>query len=123
MTMHKQAVTQAVDGCFIFFGDVRFDSRLQNVLRSLSKQYSQLCYYYKLPSKMNTFTFERCQVLSFAVSAKLRGVAKFMSFYRKLAPKAFGVRATFFLCRRYFFIADSVLDGAPQKSPTLLRLA
>jgi glycosyltransferase involved in cell wall biosynthesis len=101
MTMHKQAVTQAVDGCFIFFGDVRFDSRLQNVLRSLSKQYSQLLLL-QTSEQDEHFTFEHCQVLSVAVSPKLRGVAKFMSFYRKLAPKVFGVRATFFCAEDIF---------------------
>jgi glycosyltransferase involved in cell wall biosynthesis len=101
MTMRKQAVTQAVDGCFIFFGDVRFDSRLQNMLRSLSKKYSQLLLL-QTSEHDETFTFERCQVQSFAVSATLRGIAKFMSFYRALVPKAFGVRAKFFCAEDIF---------------------
>ncbi|MFN3393971.1 MAG: hypothetical protein ACK424_05390, partial [Candidatus Thermochlorobacter sp.] len=99
--MSKYPKSETFDGCFIFFGDVRFDSRLQNILRSLSKKYSRLLLL-QTSQQDESFEFERCQVRAFAIASSLRGAAKFLKFYRALGPEVLKIRAKFFCAEDVF---------------------
>lgn len=99
--MPKRLASETFDGCFIFFGDVRFDSRLQNILRSLSKKYSRLLLL-QTSERDEIFEFEQCEVRSFAIASKLRSAAKFLKFYQRLAPEAFKAKAKFFCAEDVF---------------------
>lgn len=88
-------MSKAYQGCFIFFGDVRYDSRLQNILKSLSKKYQRLVLF-QVSEASERFTFENCDVVSLAAKPSRRGSLKFAEFYNAVLPKVLGTKAAFY---------------------------
>ncbi len=89
------------DGCFIFFGDIRFDARLQNLIHTLSPLCSRLALL-QVATSDAVFEFERCTVFSVKIDSNLRGARKFLAFYRALLPKAFSIQAEFYCAEDVF---------------------
>ncbi len=96
-------MTEALNynGCFIFFGDVRFDARLQNLLHTLSSCYARLALV-QVCSTNDEFQFETCTVFSVKVDSEMRGTRKFLASYLALLPKAFSIRAEFYCAEDVF---------------------
>jgi glycosyltransferase involved in cell wall biosynthesis len=83
------------DGCFISFADIRYDSRLQNLLRSLAKLYPHLVLL-QLSTDGKPRHFEGIEVISIKQDTYSRGTLRFLKSYLKLFPKALGIRAKFY---------------------------
>lgn len=117
MTAHD-VLHRPYDGCFIFFGDVRYDSRLQNILRSLSKKYAHLLLL-QTSQQSDVFEFEACTVVSSAVNESRRGVTKFSEFYAAVLPKALRVKAPFFCAEDVFSLPVARIAASGKRSQVL----
>ncbi len=93
--------TLTYDGCFIFFGDVRYDARLQNLIHTLSARYARLALV-QVCAHDEHFQFERCDVFSAKVNPTFRGVRKFLASYLALIPKALSIEAKFYCAEDVF---------------------
>ncbi len=89
------------DGCFIFFGDIRFDARLQNLIHTLSSRYARLALVQVCDAE-GEFQFETCTVFSVKVDSRLRGTKKFLASYLALLPKAISIQAAFYCAEDVF---------------------
>lgn len=89
------------DGCFIFFGDIRFDARLQNLIYTLSSRCARLALV-QVCNAEGEFQFETCTVFSVKIDSELRGIRKFLSSYLALVPKAFSIQAEFYCAEDVF---------------------
>ncbi|MFQ3596748.1 MAG: glycosyltransferase [Chloroherpetonaceae bacterium] len=89
------------DGCFIFFGDIRFDARLQNLIHTLSSRYARLALVQVCDAE-SEFQFETCTVFSVKVDSRRRGAKKFLASYLALLPKAFSIQAAFYCAEDVF---------------------
>ncbi len=89
------------DGCFIFFGDVRYDARLQNLIHTLSRRSARLALL-QVCEREKRFEFERCDVYSVKIDEGLRGARKFLASYIALLPKAFMIEAEFYCAEDVF---------------------
>ncbi len=89
------------DGCFIFFGDVRYDARLQNLIHTLSARYARLALV-QVCAHDEHFQLERCDVFSAKVNPQLRGARKFLASYLALIPKAVSIQAEFYCAEDVF---------------------
>lgn len=91
------------DGCFIFFGDVRFDARLQNLIYTLSSRYARLALV-QVCDADDEFQFETCTVFSVKVDSGARGARKFLAFYLALLPKVLSIQADFYCAEDVFSV-------------------
>jgi glycosyltransferase involved in cell wall biosynthesis len=89
------------DGCFIFFGDIRFDARLQNLIHTLSTAKFRLALV-QVCSNHDAFRLENCDVFSAKINPSLRGISKFATSYLALLPKAFSIQAEFYCAEDVF---------------------
>jgi glycosyltransferase involved in cell wall biosynthesis len=89
------------DGCFIFFGDLRYDARLQNLIHTLSARYARLALV-QVCAHDDHFQFERCDVFSAKINPNLRGTRKFLASYLALLPKALSIQAEFYCAEDVF---------------------
>ncbi|MCS6988830.1 MAG: hypothetical protein NZM06_04865 [Chloroherpetonaceae bacterium] len=96
------------DGCFLFFGDVRYDSRLQNLIHSLSATFSRLALV-QVCGAAERFRFESCDVFSAAVDSNLRGAKKFLASYFALLPLALRIEANFYCAEDVFSLPVAAL--------------
>ncbi|KER10155.1 MAG: hypothetical protein HY22_06630 [[Candidatus Thermochlorobacteriaceae] bacterium GBChlB] len=106
------------NGCFVFIGDLRYDSRLQNILRSLSKRFSSLALVQAADAN-ETFRFENCDVMSLRLAPSLRGARKFLAFYRTLFPAVLSIDAEFY-CAEDVFSLPVAARAAARRRATLL---
>jgi glycosyltransferase involved in cell wall biosynthesis len=89
------------DGCFIFFGDVRYDARLQNLIHTLSSRYARLALV-QVCETDDEFMFEACAVFSVKAGSGRRGISKFLASYLALLPKALSIQARFYCAEDVF---------------------
>lgn len=74
---------------------MRYDSRLQNILKSLSKKYQRLILF-QVSEASERFRFENCDVVSLTVNLSRRGSLKFAEFYSTVLPKVLETKAAFY---------------------------
>lgn len=113
--MPRAESRETFDGCFIFFGDVRYDSRLSNILYSLSKKYDRLLLL-QVSEQPDTFTFERCEVRSQPISPAWRGVLKFGRFYHVMWQALRHVQAAFYCAEDVFSLPLAYWAAQRQKA-------
>ncbi|MCS7012833.1 MAG: glycosyltransferase [Chloroherpetonaceae bacterium] len=104
------------DGCFLFFGDVRYDSRLLNLLRSLSQKYERLVLL-QISEQPETFVFEHCEVRSQALNPRLRGALKFLRFYCTMLPAVRRIKAKFYCAEDVFSLPLAYWVAQQQCAP------
>lgn len=89
------------DGCFLFFGDARYDSRLQNLIRTLSGAFRRLALV-QVASVEEEFEIESCRAFSAKADPNLRGARKFWTSYLAMLPKALRIEAEFYCAEDVF---------------------
>jgi glycosyltransferase involved in cell wall biosynthesis len=82
-------------GCFIYFGDVRYDSRLQNIAGTLARS-GQKITVLQAADRDEHVDLDGIQVISIKTNNRVRGIARFVWFYCKIIPAALKVKAHFF---------------------------
>ncbi|MDX2129805.1 MAG: glycosyltransferase [Chloroherpetonaceae bacterium] len=90
-----------VDICFVFFGDIRFDSRLQNIVRSFTKN-SFRVRVVQAGDEDGAWRYEQAEIISVKVPTERRGVAKFGSFYFSILPKVSSILAKIYCAEDVF---------------------
>jgi glycosyltransferase involved in cell wall biosynthesis len=82
-------------GCFIFFGDVRYDSRLQNLVRTLSAAGRPLLVL-QASDRDEEFEMHGARVRALGLDQRLRGFLRYLRFYALMLPAVRAVRAAFY---------------------------
>jgi len=82
-------------GCFIYFGDVRYDSRLQNIAGTLARS-GQKITVLQAADRDEQFDLDGIRVISIKTNNRIKGPARFAWFYSKIFPAALKVKADYF---------------------------
>lgn len=82
-------------GCFIYFGDIRYDSRLQNITGTLARAGHSVTVL-QAADRNEEFEFDGIRVLSLYTNNRIRGVARFLWFYIRMIPQALKMQADYF---------------------------
>lgn len=82
-------------GCFIYFGDIRYDSRLQNLAGTLAKNGHSITVLQAADSD-EEFELNGIRVVSLKTNNRIRGWARFLWFYARIIPAALKIKAGYF---------------------------
>jgi glycosyltransferase involved in cell wall biosynthesis len=82
-------------GCFIYFGDIRYDSRLQNIAGTLVKNGLSITVL-QAADRGEEFDLNGIRVVSLKTNNRIRGIARFLWFYARIFPAALKIKAGFF---------------------------
>ncbi|MDO9391846.1 MAG: glycosyltransferase [bacterium] len=82
-------------GCFIYFGDIRYDSRLQNIAGTLTRN-GQSITVLQAAECSEGFNLDGVRVVSVKTNNRIKGFARFLWFYARIIPAALKIKADFF---------------------------
>lgn len=82
-------------GCFIYFGDIRYDSRLQNITGTLAGHGHSVTVL-QAADRDEVFEFDGVRVISLRTNNRIRGIARFLWFYIRMIPQALKMQADYF---------------------------
>jgi glycosyltransferase involved in cell wall biosynthesis len=102
-------------GCFIYFGDVRFDSRLQNIAGTLARS-GQKITVLQAADRDEQFELDGIRVVSIRTNNRIRGIARFVWFYFKIFPATRKIEADYFCAADLYSLPAAARAAKRNKS-------